>query len=371
MTAILQQPTRPTAPSTTTPPRSGGVAVVVGTRPEIFQLAPVLCELGDLARVVRVGRDLPAFTEQPPVFHDTPADPRSGRIAVALDRLDRVFAEDRPDVVVVRGATTTALAGALAANSNGIPLVHVDAGLRSRDLTVPEEHNRVLVDRLSDVLCAPTRTAVANLHTEGLGGKDIRLTGNTTAEAVGHRLIAEADRWKVLDKWGLTPDDYVLATLDRPENVDHPALTRELARLARAGYPVVLPADPATRAALIRSNALSGATNLRVVNRLWHSEFLALASHAALLVTDSGAVQEEATVLKRPVLVVRRSTERPEVLHHFGRLASPDDLADAALGWLAKGAAARATLRDAPCPFGDGDSSTRIARAVHDLVRAG
>ncbi|NUT92448.1 MAG: UDP-N-acetylglucosamine 2-epimerase (non-hydrolyzing), partial [Saccharothrix sp.] len=300
------------------------------------------------------------------------ADPRTGRLADTLDQLDRVFAADRPDVVVVRGATPTALAGALAANTNGIPLVHVDAGLRSRDLTEPEEHNRVLVDRLSDVLCAPTTTAVPNLHAEGLGGKDVRLTGNTTAEAVRHRLLGTEDRRRVLAKWGLRPDGYVLATLDRPENVEHPDLVRQLARIADAGYPVVLPAEPRVRAALIRASARTSTSSLRMVNRLWHSEFLALARHAALLVTDSGAVQEEATVLKRPVLVVRRSTERPEVLRHFGRLAAPHDLADLALDRLADGFRAegfRADLRDVPSPFGDGHAGTRIAQAVQDLVR--
>ncbi|MFI9815650.1 UDP-N-acetyl glucosamine 2-epimerase [Saccharothrix variisporea] len=358
MTAILQQPARTARPRTT-----GAAAMVLGTRPEIFQLAPVLCALGDLARVVRVGGDLPTPAAQPPLPADT--DPRTGRLADTLDQLDRVFAADRPDVVVVRGATPTALAGALAANSNGIPLVHVDAGLRSRDLTEPEEHNRVLVDRLSDVLCAPTTTAVDNLHAEGLGGRDVRLTGNTTAEAVRHRLLAPEDRRKVLDKWGLRPDGYVLATLDRPDNVEHPDLTRQLARLADAGYPVVLPAAPRVRAALIRASARTSTSNLRLVNRLWHSEFLALARHAALLVTDSGAVQEEATVLKRPVVVVRRSTERPEVLGHFGRLAAPHDLADVALDRLQH----RDDLRDVPCPFGDGHAGTRIAQAVRDLVR--
>ncbi|MEJ2857140.1 MULTISPECIES: UDP-N-acetylglucosamine 2-epimerase [unclassified Saccharothrix] len=356
MTAILHRPARPALPQTT-----GGATVVLGNRPEILQLAPVLCALGDLARVVRVGGDLPTPTTQPPL--PTTADPRTGRLADALDQLDRVFATDRPDVVVVRGATPTALAGALAASSNGIPLVHVDAGLRSRDLTEPEEHNRVLVDRLSDVLCAPTTTALDNLRAEGLGGRDVRLTGNTTAEAVHHRLLAPEDRRKVLDKWGLRPDGYVLATLDRRDNVEHPDLIRQLARLADAGYPVVLPATPQVRASLIRASAST--SSLRLVNRLWHSEFLALARHAALLVTDSGAVQEEATVLKRPVLVVRRSTERPEVLHHFGRLTGPRDLAEVALDQLGD----RQDLRDVPSPFGDGHAGARIAQAVRDLVR--
>lgn len=393
MTAVLQHterravpavtsPAEPTAtpparPTATAAPRAGSVAVVLGSRPEVFKLAPVLSALGDTARLVRCGRHPlrgRSDVRLDLAFPGTAADARSCEIAVALDRFQRDFAADRPEAVLVAGETDTALAGALAARARGIPLVRVDAGVRGHDLGLPEEHNRVLLDRMSDVLCAPTPVNVGNLEAEGLGVRDVRLTGGTTVEAVRHRLMAEPDRRTVLRTWGLEPDRYVLATLGHPENTDDEealfAITNQLAGVVDAGYPVVVPADPRTKAAVARAGVLSSGMDLRVVDRLWHSEFLALAKHAGLLVTDSGAVQEEATVLKRPVLVVRRSTERPEVLRDFGRLVGPhDDIASIALDWLVDGDERRARLADVPSPFGDARSGERIATAVRDLVR--
>jgi UDP-N-acetylglucosamine 2-epimerase (non-hydrolysing) len=200
------------------------------------------------------------------------------------------------------------------------------------------------------------------------------LTGNTTVHAVDHRLMAEPDRLNVLRKRGLEPDRYVLATIGRAENTDDEealfAITNQLAGVVDAGHQVVVPADPRTRAAMGRVGVPSSGMDLRVVDRLWHSEFMALAKHAALLVTDSGAVQEEATVLKRPVLVVRRSTDRPEVLHDFGTLVAPhDDITGIALDRLTDGDERRAGLADLPSPFGDRHSGKRIADAVRGLVR--
>ncbi len=365
--------TPPAVPATTAAPRPGGVAVVLGSRPEVFKLAPVLGALGDAARLVRCGRPLPGgHSDVGPAIPDTGADVRSCGIAVALERFQQVFAADRPEAVLVAGETDTALAAALAARSQGLPLVRVDAGVRGHDFEFPEEHNRVLLDRMSDVLCAPTPVDVDNLEAEGLGVRDVRLTGGTTVEAVRHRLMAEPDRLNVLRTWGLEPDRYVLATLSHPENTDDEealfAITNQLAGVVDAGFRVVVPADPRTRAAMTRAGA-SG-MGLRVVDRLWHSEFLALAKHAGLLVTDSGAVQEEATVLKRPVLVARRSTERPAVLRDFGRLVGPhDDTTAIALDWLVDGDERRAGLADLPSPFGDARSGERIASAAREVVR--
>ncbi|NUT46887.1 MAG: UDP-N-acetylglucosamine 2-epimerase (non-hydrolyzing), partial [Saccharothrix sp.] len=302
---------------------------------------------------------------------DAGPDVRGCRIALALDRFRQEFAADRPDVVLVQGATDTAVAGALAADAQGIPLVRVEAGVRSHELDRPAEHNRVLLDRAADVLCASTPVDVGNLEAEGLGGQDVRLTGSTAVEAVRHRLMGERERLAVLRAWGLEPDRYVVATLGRPEHTDDEealfAVLNQLAGVVDAGHPVVVSVDPRAKAAVRR---LSPGMGLRVVDRVWHSEFLALAKHAGLLVSDSGAVHEEATVLKRPVLVVR-STERPEVLGDFGTLVGPhDDLAGIALDWLADGADRRAALADVPSPFGDGRSGRRIASAVRAVVRS-
>ncbi|WP_434445315.1 UDP-N-acetylglucosamine 2-epimerase [Lentzea sp. E54] len=343
-------------------PRPGGIAVVMGDRAEIFQLAPVLAELGEAAWVVRADR--------------RPSSAPHGRscsIATTMERLDRTFAADRPEAVIVHGASDAALAGALAADANGIPLVRMGAGMRSYEFDSIEEQNRLLLDRSAQVLCAPTAANVVNLGAEGLGSRDVRLTGSTAVEAVRHRLMAEANRLAVVRRWGLEADRYVLVTIGHPEIVDDEealsGIMSQLAGLVDAGHPVVLPAHPRTRAAIERSGSLSCGTGVRVVDRLWHSEFLALAAHAGVLVTDSGAVQEEATVLKRPVLVVRRSTERPELLEGFGRVAGRRDAITAiALDELADDGR-RARLADLPSPFGDGRAGARIADAARALIR--
>ncbi|WP_235095260.1 UDP-N-acetylglucosamine 2-epimerase [Streptomyces sp. A1-5] len=153
--------------------------------------------------------------------------------------------------MVVQGDTNAALARALAANARALPLVHVEAGLRSHDRNMPEEHNRVLIDRLADVLCAATPDNRANLLAEGVPADRIEVTGNTVVEAVHRQLPDEDERLAHLARLGLTPDAFLLATVHRPENTDDPAalraVLRELAALA-AEVPVVLPLHPSTRA---------------------------------------------------------------------------------------------------------------------------
>ncbi|MEV6909301.1 UDP-N-acetylglucosamine 2-epimerase [Amycolatopsis sp. NPDC051071] len=368
MTTILQHTERP-ARRTATPhrrapipaPRPGGVAVVLGDRAEVFELAPVLAGLDQAARVMRADRRPPSAP------HD-----RNCSIAVAMEHLARMFAADCPDAVVVHGASDAALAGALAANANGIPLVRLGAGVRSHEFDSTDEQNRVLLDHASQVLCAPTAANVDNLRAEKLGGRDVRLTGSTAVEAVHHRLMTEADRLAVVRRWGLEPDRYVLATIGHPENVDDEEalfeIMNQLAGLVDAGHPVVVPADPRTAVTIERVGVLSSDMGLRVVDRLWHSDFLALAAHAGLLVTDSGAVQEEATVLKRPALVVRRSTEQPEALKDFGRAVARHDITAIGLDWVADNDR-RARLADLPSPFGDGKAGARIADVIRALVR--
>ncbi|MFI9008984.1 UDP-N-acetyl glucosamine 2-epimerase [Actinosynnema sp. NPDC053489] len=368
MTAVLEHTDRRAAPPAAAQPRTGSVAVVLGTRPEVFRLAPVLGALGGAARLVRPGRS-PLPDAPLPGFPDTI---RSCAIAVALERLQHDFTTDRPDAVLVSGDSDVALAGALAARSRGLPLVRVDAGVRDHDLGRTEEHNRVLLDRMADVLCAPTPLAVDTLRAEGLGDRDVRLTGDTTVEAVRHRLRGRAERLAVLRAWGLEEDDYVVATIGRAAHVDDEealfSLVNQLAGVVDAGHPVVLPVDPRTKAAVLRTGVLAAGVDLRLADRLWHSEFLALARHAGVVVTDSGTVQAEATVLKRPVLAVGRTTERPEALAGFGTLVGPeDDLTSLALDRLSDHDL-RARLADVPSPFGDGRGGDRIAAAALALV---
>ena len=363
--------------------RAGSVAVVFGTRPEIVKLAPVIWALGPAARSIHSGQHYDAALSE--VFLDelglhTPdialavgGMTRAAQIGTALLALDDLFERERPDVVVVQGDTNTALAGALAANGRDIPLVHVEAGLRSFDRAMPEEHNRVVADHLSDLCCAPTETSRANLEAEGIAADRIEVTGNTVVDAVERVVPDGATRNLMLERRSLTPDGYVLATLHRPENVDDPEVFRSiLDELAVLPLPVLLPLHPRSVARAATFGLEDALARIRVIEPLAYSEFLAFARECAFLISDSGGVQEEASVLKRPVLVFRRSTERPEVLGTFSELVSTGPALRArALEWAGDVAALHARLGRLPSPYGDGHAGTRIAAAIARLGAEG
>ncbi|MEU1373232.1 UDP-N-acetylglucosamine 2-epimerase (non-hydrolyzing) [Streptomyces triculaminicus] len=355
------------------PPRS--VAVVLGTRPELVKLTDLVRLLGPAAHLVHTGQHYDEelsgrfLTElglpEPTFLTGVGGRPRAVQISAALAQLDALFTAEPPLAVVVQGDTNAALAGALAANARGIPLVHVEAGLRSHDRAMPEEHNRVLIDRVADVLCAATEDNRANLLAEGVADARIAVTGNTVVEAVRNQLPGERERAVLLARQGLVADGYVLATVHRPENTDSAealrAILRELGALVTADRPVVLPLHPRTRARVEAAGLTDLLAPLTVTAPLGYSEFLALARHAALLVSDSGGIQEECTVLGRPLVVVRRSTERPEAMADFADLVEPGAaIGAAARHRLAEGPAGLDRLAALPSPFGDGLASDRI-----------
>lgn len=355
------------------PPRS--VAVVLGTRPELVKLTDLVRLLGPAAHLVHTGQHYDEelsgrfLTElglpEPTFLTGVGGRPRAVQISAALAQLDALFTAEPPLAVVVQGDTNAALAGALAANARGIPLVHVEAGLRSHDRAMPEEHNRVLIDRVADVLCAATEDNRANLLAEGVADARIAVTGNTVVEAVRNQLPGERERAALLARQGLVADGYVLATVHRPENTDSAealrAILRELGALATADRPVVLPLHPRTRARVEAAGLTDLLAPLTVTAPLGYSEFLALARHSALLVSDSGGIQEECTVLGRPLVVVRRSTERPEAMADFADLVEPGAaIGAAARRRLAEGPAGLDRLAALPSPFGDGLASDRI-----------
>jgi UDP-N-acetylglucosamine 2-epimerase (non-hydrolysing) len=357
--------------------------VVLGTRPEIIKLAPLVRELGDQAYVVHTGQHFDDAMSA--VFlaecglsvpqHTLAVGGRSriGQVAGAALELDELFAKVRPGMVVVQGDTNSTLAGALAANAHGIPLLHLEAGLRSHDRSMPEEHNRVLVDHLGDVLCAATPANVAHLRTEGIPPERVKLTGNTIVEAVQLHLPPAEERSRRLARRGLQAGRYVLATVHRPENTDSPpalaAILHELAALVRQGWPVVMPLHPRTAKAATGAGLGKVLAELTPCEPIGYSDFLALAKDAALIVSDSGGVQEEVTVLKRPLIVVRRSTERPEALQTFAKLVSPGpQIGAAAAHWLADPDAVRRSFSREASPYGDGLASKRVATLVRDRL---
>ena len=297
---------------------------VVGARPNFVKAAPVMRALSGRAEqiLVHTGQHYDAamsrvFFEEldlpPPDLNlevgSAAASVQTGRI---LLRLGPVLAREHPDACVVYGDVTSTLAAALAAAQRGTPVAHVEAGLRSYDRTMPEEHNRILTDHLADWLFTPSQDANGNLAREGLAPARVHLVGNVMMDTLS-RLLPSTDSGAVLRRLGLPPAArYVLVTLHRPATVDDATVLRQVLRVlaeVAARWPVVFPVHPRTRAHLAASGWT--AVGVHLTAPLGYLDFLSLEKAAAVVVTDSGGVQEETTWLGVPCLTFRDSTERP------------------------------------------------------------
>lgn len=358
----------------------GPIAVVLGTRPEIIKLARITQLLSGDAHIVHTGQHFDAnlsddfFTEfgmRPPDTHlGVGGQTRGAQIGDATTALDELFASLRPAAVVVQGDTNAVVAGALAANACEIPLVHVEAGLRSYDRRMPEEHNRVIADHLSDLCLAPTALNVANLAAEGIVGDVVVQSGNPIVEAVERLMPSEIERAAIALRYGLEADGFVLATFHRPENVDsRDTLENILDALVALDFPVVVPLHPRTRKRVAEFGLTSTAAKLRIVDPIGYRDFIGLGAQARLIVSDSGGVQEEVSIYKRPGVVIRRSTERQEVEGTFvQRFAPGPALADQLAGELERAGALAGELAELPCPYGDSDAPRRSVEAIRSLV---
>jgi UDP-N-acetylglucosamine 2-epimerase (non-hydrolysing) len=230
--------------------------------------------------------------------------------------LERVFAELRPDRVVVVGDVNSTTAAALGAVKLGIPCAHVEAGLRSFDWSMPEEINRIVTDRVADLLLTPSADADENLLAEGVPNAAIHRVGNVMIDTLLTHL-ERAKRRPTLDSIGVESGDYALATLHRPSNVDDRVVLESLLgalEWIQDAVPVVLPLHPRTRKRLVEFSLLERATtmpNLKLTEPLGYLDFLALTASSKFVLTDSGGLQEETTVLGIPCLTLRACTERP------------------------------------------------------------
>ncbi len=299
------------------------VVCVAGARPNFMKIKPVLDALdggGASTVLVHTGQHYdPAMSD---VFFDelglrspdrflgvgsgTHAE-QTARVMVAFEPL---LHEERPDIVVVVGDVNSTLACALVAAKHGALVAHVEAGLRSRDWAMPEEINRVATDRVSDYLLASSPDAVDNLRAEGYRPDQVHLVGNTMIDT----LLINLDRARarpVLSELSLTPGAYGLVTLHRPANVDDEGILKGLMGalgVVAQDCPLVFPAHPRTRARLQDVDVAPGIT---VIEPAGYLDFIALQAGARLVLTDSGGVQEETTVLGVPCLTLRENTERP------------------------------------------------------------
>jgi UDP-N-acetylglucosamine 2-epimerase (non-hydrolysing) len=355
------------------------VAVVFGTRPEIIKLAPVIHRLGDRALTVHTGQHFDsnmsaAFLDQlqlglPELHLEVGGATRGAQIGRATEAIEQFLLARRPACMVVQGDTNSGLAGALAANATGTPLVHLEAGLRSYDRAMPEEHNRVLIDALSDRCLAPHQSNVDTLRREGIPLERIRVTGSTLLDALDSIMPSATERTELLATMGVQPSGFVLATIHRAENADHAGNLRAiLSELAQLPLPVLLPLHPRTRKKAAEFGLQPLLDRLLLCEPLGYREFVCLARESALIVSDSGGVQEEATIVKRPVLVVRNSTERPEILGTFAHLVAPGPSIGTIAGQLlARLPQLHAELESLPYPYGD-HAADAVVAAIDELV---
>jgi UDP-N-acetylglucosamine 2-epimerase (non-hydrolysing) len=304
------------------------VAVVLGTRPGIVKLAPVLQRLRDAKVphfIIHSGQhysenmdhvffeDLELRQPEHRIGQQRPGALQGEQTAEMLAGIERVLVRERPRIVLVGGDANTNLAGALAARKLGLIVGHVEAGLRSRDWRMPEEHNRVMIDHISDVLFVSSEHAKATALSEAVRGR-IVVTGSTIGEAVRHSL-------KVSDRSGAAltglPEEYAIVTLHRQENVDNAAvlqgLCTALCRLPdKLGMPVYWPVHPRTRGRLSNFgllNWLQAIAGLVLLQPLGHIQFTRMLAKANIVITDSGGVQQEACILRVPCVTARPSTE--------------------------------------------------------------
>jgi UDP-N-acetylglucosamine 2-epimerase len=352
---------------------------VVGARPQFIKAAPVSRALRKVADEVLVHTGQHYDREMSAVFFEDLQIPQpdhnlgvgSGthgwQTGQMLIRLEQVLLAECPDGVLVYGDTNSTVAGALAAVKLHIPVAHVEAGLRSFNRRMPEEHNRVLTDHAADLLFCPTQTAVDNLADEGIA-QGVHLVGDVMLDAVLYNVGLAEERFALLPRLGLSPGGYALATVHRPRNTDDPARLREiLAALDKIASetPVVFPAHPRTQDA-IRSLELpsshplrergDGGSRLHVIEPVGYLDMLVLERSARLILTDSGGVQKEAYFFAVPCLTLREETEWVETTESgWNRLVGAERKA------IVTAAQASWPTGKPPSVFGDGHAADRLA----------
>ena len=345
---------------------------VIGARPQFIKAATVsraIAARQDITEViVHTGQHYDANMSD--IFFDELSIPRpdhhlgigggshgamTGR---QIEAIERVLLDEKPDMVLVYGDTNSTLAGALAAVKLHIPVAHVEAGLRSFNRRMPEEINRILTDHASDLLFAPTTTAMKNLSNEGLPSDRLHLVGDVMYDAcLFYGTQARKPAW--FDPLSISEGDYVLATVHRAENTDEPArLAGILQGLAGAERPVILPVHPRTQKQ-IESLGLSTPANLHLVPPVGYLEMVWLEQNCALIATDSGGVQKEAYFHGKPCVTLRDETEWVELVElGANRLAGSN--ADM-IGELLRGAEIE---RGSGGLYGDGNASQKIAEVM-------
>ncbi|MFC1932892.1 non-hydrolyzing UDP-N-acetylglucosamine 2-epimerase [Chloroflexota bacterium] len=356
------------------------IAVILGTRPEIIKMAPVIKELEKRQGnyfILHTGQHYSynldrVFFEQlglPPARYNLEVGSGShaeetGKMLIGIEK---VLKTEKPDVILVEGDTNSVLAGALAAVKLPIKVGHVEAGLRSYDRNMPEEINRIIADHCSDFLFAPTEKVRAILLSEGIPEDKIFVTGNTIVDAIHDNLEKARAITNAVDALGLKPQEYFLVTLHRQENVDNQAkfasILEGLERiLADFHLPVIYPIHPHSRKRMSQFNLKP--QNLTLIEPVGFFDFLQLESSARLILTDSGGVQEESCIVNVPCVTLRDNTERPETIEIGSNIlagTSPDRILKHTRLMLNR-------ENNWQNPFGDGKAGGRIVDILEGKI---
>jgi UDP-N-acetylglucosamine 2-epimerase (non-hydrolysing) len=350
------------------------ILYVVGTRPNFVKTAPVIAAMRSRVPegrhvIVHTGQHYDrlmseVFLEElgvpaPDHMLEVGSGTHAQQTARTMERLEPVIEAERPDLLVVPGDVNSTLAAVLTATKMDVPVAHVESGLRSFDLSMPEEVNRIVADRFASHLFLHSQEAIGNLRAEGIAQERMHFVGNTmidTLVALRER-IAAAGTAARLD---LSPGSYLLVTLHRPALVDGPLLAETVAQLSHLAreMPVVFPVHPRTRKMM---EAAGGETpeNLMLIEPLGYLDFLSLLTDARAVLTDSGGIQEETTFLGVPCFTLRANTERPVTVElGTNTLLGLDP---AAIAEIPATLASRPAAPPKPPPLWDGHAAERIA----------
>jgi UDP-N-acetylglucosamine 2-epimerase (non-hydrolysing) len=356
---------------------------VVGARPNFMKVAPIVAAMKKRPEsfrplVVHTGQHYDSAMSdsffrdlnlpQPDTHLEVGSGSHAAQTAAVMERFEPVVLREKPDWVLVVGDVNSTIACALVCVKLGVKVAHVEAGLRSRDRSMPEEINRLLTDQIADLLFTPSQDADENLLAEGIPAERIRFVGNVMIDSLQTNLRAARDL-RTREQLRLNGIDYALLTLHRPSNVDlRDSLERILSALEAiaAKLPVVFPVHPRTRktiAELGLSDRVASIKELRAIDPLGYLDFLNLSSGARLVLTDSGGIQEETTALRIPCLTLRENTERPITVEMGTNVVVGTDTSRIiAAATAALNGSARQAHRQPP--LWDGHTSERILDAL-------
>lgn len=349
------------------------LCIIIGTRPEIIKVCPLIrfCRSNNISFfVIHTGQhysyemDKLIFNElelpEPEYNLHVGGVPFRFQINGMVSKIQNILKKEKCDAVLIIGDTNSMLSGSLVANQKGITLAHVEAGLRSHNLSMLEEVNRIIADNISDFLFAPTENAKKNLIEEGIAKEKIFVTGNTIVDSLQQNIKIAEKKCDILKKLGLKEKGYIVLTAHRKENVDIKERLKNMLEGIKlvhevSNYPIIWPIHPRT-AKMIDEFDLSIPKGVKKVSPLGYLEFLQLEEKSRLIMTDSGGLQEEGCILKVPCITLRDDTERPETLDVGSNMlvgVTPEAILEGFKTMSSK-------KNNWENPFGDGKAAERI-----------